>query len=181
MSAGRRVRPWVLCVLAATGVAVTAQSQGRIIESTLVGKKRSADQQMAALAVPFTGVRTAAGVTAGLFPVRATGVSTEPVRVAADAFLASLTGTQAIRTVFAVDDAEWRRWSNVDNGIYVRQGVSVKEMSEAQRQAAMALMRASLSAKGLALTEAIRKTDQTLRARSTTTSSGSTSSSTSSR
>ena len=162
MNLARRARPWVLCALAFTGVAVLAQSQGRIIDGTLAPKKTFADRQLAALAVPFTGVRTAAGVTSGLFPVRATGVSTEPVRVAADAFLASLTSTQAIRTVFAVDDAEWRRWSNVDNGIYVRQGVSLEEMTEAQRQAAMALVRASLSAKGLALTDAIRKTDQTL-------------------
>jgi hypothetical protein len=36
-------------------------------------------------------------------------------------------------------------------------------MTAPQRQAAMALLRASLSAKGLALTEAIRRTDQTLR------------------
>ena len=163
MTLQHRARPWVLCAVAVAGVAVMAQSQGRIIESTLAGKKMFADQQMAALAVPFTGVRTAAGVTADLFPVKATGVSTEPIRLAADAFLASLTATQSIRTVFAVDDAEWRRWSNVDNGLYVRQGVSLKEMTEPQRQAAMALMRVSLSAKGLALTEAIRKTDQTLR------------------
>ena len=162
MNLARRARPWVLCGLAVTGVAVLAQSQGRIIDGTLAAKKVFADRQLAALAVPFTGVRTGAGVTPGLFPVHATGVSTEPVRLAADAFLASLTSTQAIRTVFAVDDAEWRRWSNVDNGIYVRQGVSLKEMTEAQRQAAMALVRASLSAKGLALTDAIRKTDQTL-------------------
>ena len=32
---------------------------------------------------------------------------------------------------------------------YVRQGVSFKEMSEAQREAAFGLLRASLSAKGL--------------------------------
>ncbi len=163
MSLRHRARPWVLCAVAATGVVAMAQSQGRIIGGTLAAKKMFADQQLAALAAPFTGVRTAAGVTAGLFPVKATGVSTEPIRIAADVFLASLTPTQSIRTVFAVDDSEWRRWSNVDNGIYVRQGVSLKEMTEAQRQAAMALVRASLSAKGMALTEAIRKTDQTLR------------------
>jgi len=54
--------------------------------------------------------------------------------------------------MFAVDDAEWRRWSNVGNGLYVRQGVSLKETYVVQREAAMALARASLSAKGLGLT-----------------------------
>lgn len=63
--------------------------------------------------------------------------------------------------MFAVDDAEWRRWSNVGNGLYVRQGVSLKETYVVQREAAMALARASLSAKGLGLTQAIMRTDQT--------------------
>jgi hypothetical protein len=121
------------------------------------------DMQLAALAEPFVGVRTGAGLQSGLFPRRATGVSTEPVRAAAAAFLASLSTEQTIRTVFAVEDSEWRRWFNVDNGINVRQGVSLKEMTAEQRVAAMALLRESLSARGLALTESIRKTDQTLR------------------
>ena len=163
MNIGAPARLWVLGAVAAGGVAALAQGQASVIDSTLAAKKAFGDRQLAALAVPFTGVRTAGGVTPGLFPVKATGVSTEPVRLAAGAFLASLTSVQSIRTVFAVDDAEWRRWSNVDNGIYVRQGVSLKEMTGAQRQAAMALMRASLSAKGLVLTDAIRKTDQVLR------------------
>jgi hypothetical protein len=51
----------------------------------------------------------------------------------------------------------------VDNGIYVRQGVSLKEMDAPQRAAARELLRATLSAKGLALADAIRHTDQTLR------------------
>ena len=106
---------------------------------------------------------TAAGVTPGLFPIRATGVSTAPIVDAANAFLATLTPAQTIRTIFAVDDAEWRRWSNVDNGLYTRQGVSLREMSDAQRAAAMALLRVSLSAKGLALSQNIMKTDQVLR------------------
>jgi hypothetical protein len=121
------------------------------------------DMQLAAVAAPFVGVRTRAGLKSGRFPRRAPGVSTEPVRAAAAAFLASLSTEQTIRTVFAVEDSEWRRWFNVDNGIYVRQGVSLKEMTAEQRVAAMALLRESLSARGLALTESIRKTDQTLR------------------
>jgi hypothetical protein len=138
-------------------------SQGRVPPGLLAAKKRIAEQQMAALAEPLSGVHTAEGVAPGLFPVRATGVSTEPLRLAADAFLATLTPAQVIRTVFAIDDPEWRRWSNVDNGIYVRQGVSLREMTEAQRRAGMALVRASLSAKGLTLAQNIMKTDQTLR------------------
>jgi hypothetical protein len=54
-----------------------------------------------------------------------------PVRVAAERFLASLTQQQRDRTMFAVDDPEWRKWMN--QHFYVRQGVSFKEMTDAQR------------------------------------------------
>ena len=109
------------------------------------------------------GVRTSAGITEGLFPIRATGVSTEPIRKAAAAFIASLTPDQARRTVFDVEDPEWRTWVNVDNGIYVRQGTSLKEMTAPQRRLARTLLRESLSARGLAMSDAIMKTDQSLR------------------
>ena len=82
---------------------------------------------------------------------------------AARAFLDSLRPDQEVRTVFGIADLEWRRWCNVDNGFYARQGISLKEMDTQQREAVIQLMRTSLSARGLALTEAIRKTDQTLR------------------
>jgi hypothetical protein len=163
MRTRRRARAWILSSVTVAGLAALTHAQPRVTDAMLARKKAFADQQLAALAQPFVGVRTTAGVTPGLFPIRATGVSTAPIVDAANALLAALTPTQTIRTIFAVDDAEWRRWSNVDNGLYTRQGVSLREMSPLQREAAMALMRASLSAKGLALSQSIMKTDQTLR------------------
>ena len=157
------LRSCVLLVIVVAATAAIAQSPARYDDAVLARKKMFADRQRAALGVPFSGVRARAGVEPGLFPIRATAVSTEPIRLAAAAFIDSLSPTQLIRTMFAVDDAEWRRWSNVDNGLYVRQGVSLKEMPVVQREAAMALVRASLSPNGLGLTQAIMKTDQTLR------------------
>ncbi|MEM9292458.1 MAG: DUF3500 domain-containing protein [Acidobacteriota bacterium] len=119
-------------------------------------------RERANLAQPLEGIRTSEGIVDGLFPIQSTGVSTAGIREAATTFLALLSPEQRERTVFAVDDSEWRRWSNVDVGIYQRQGVSFREMSPAQREAARAFLAVSLSAKGLALTDAIRKTDQTL-------------------
>ena len=55
------------------------------------------------------------------------------------------------------------KWGNIDNGLYVRQGVSLKEMSQEQRKLAFDLMQKALSAKGLQLSKDIMKTDQTLR------------------
>ena len=46
--------------------------------------------------------------------------------------------------------------------VYIRQGVSFKEMSEPQREAAFGLMKASLSAKGLKLSRDIMRLDQSL-------------------
>ena len=112
------------------------------------------------LAEPFKGITTNGEVVKGLFPLRSTGVSTEPVRVAAEKFLAALTEEQRRKTVFPVDDVEWRKWMN--QSFYVRQGVGFNEMSEAQREAAFGLMRASLSAKGLQLSRDIMKLNHTL-------------------
>jgi Protein of unknown function (DUF3500) len=94
------------------------------------------------------------------FPISSTGVSTEPVRKAAGAFLASLTEEQRAKTTFPVDDPEWRKWMN--QHFYVRQGMSFKEMTERQREAAFGLLRASLSAKGLKLSRDIMRLNQTL-------------------
>jgi hypothetical protein len=153
----------MLSAVALGGLVAIAQAQPGVTDAMLARKKAFADQQRNALAEPFVGLRPAAGITAGLFPIRASGVSTAPIVQAAQAWLATLTPAQALRTVFAVDDDEWRRWSNVDNGLYTRHGVSLREMSAPQREAATALLRTSLSATGLALSQAIMKTDQTLR------------------
>jgi hypothetical protein len=95
---------------------------------------------------PFTGLTADGTLEAGLFPIKATGVSTRPVREAAQRFLQALSDDQRGRTTYAIDDEEWLKWNNVHR--YARQGVSFKEMDEAQRERAFGMMRAGLSAKG---------------------------------
>ena len=125
------------------------------------GKAPSANSREAeALAEPFRGVTTNGKVQPGLFSIKSTGVTTEPVRQAAVTFLAALTPEQRAKTTFPVDDPEWRKWMNVHR--YTRQGVSFQEMSEAQRRVAFGLLRASLSAKGLKLSQDIMKLNHTL-------------------
>ena len=119
-----------------------------------------ASREAAALAEPFRGITTDGKVQPGLFHIRSTGVTTAPVRKAADAFLAALTPEQRARTTFPVDDIEWRKWMNVHR--YNRQGVSFLEMTEAQRTVTFGLLRASLSAKGLKLSQDIMKLNHTL-------------------
>jgi hypothetical protein len=95
-----------------------------------------------------------------LFGIHSTGVSTAPVRNAAERFLATLTSEQRGRTMFPVDDPEWRKWMN--QHFYVRQGVSFREMTETQRAAAFGLLEASLSPRGLRLTRDIMRLNETL-------------------
>lgn len=109
---------------------------------------------------PYVGIHGSSGIQRGLYRIESTGVSTEPVRMAAEAFLASLTEDQRARTTFPVDDDEWRKWMN--QHFYVRQGVGFDEMDEAQREAAFGLMRASLSADGLKLSRDIMNLNRTL-------------------
>jgi hypothetical protein len=138
----------------------TAQSQNAPTSRVerFSAMSRSAEQK--GLAEPFKGITTNGEVIPGLYEIRSTGVSTEPARKAALAFLAALTPEQRGKTVFRVDDPEWRKWMN--QHFYVRQGVSFLEMSEAQREAAFGLLRASLSARGLKLTRDIMRLNHTL-------------------
>jgi hypothetical protein len=95
---------------------------------------------------PFVGITADGKIESGLFSIRATGVSTRPIRETAERFLGALTPEQHAKTTFPVDSDEWLRWNNVHR--YARQGVSFLEMTDAQRERAFALLQASLSAKG---------------------------------
>ena len=109
---------------------------------------------------PFKGVTADGTVRAGLFTLRATGVSTKPVMQAAAQFIAALTPEQRKTTSFAADDIEWRRWNNVHRA--TRAGISFKEMTESQRTRAFALLHAGLSAKGLEKTRNVMKLNETI-------------------
>jgi hypothetical protein len=95
---------------------------------------------------PFLGITADGAIEPDLFSIRATGVSTEPVVEAARAFIASLSPELRDRALFPVDDSEWRRWANVHMSI--RQGVGFLDFDAAQAEAALNLLRASLSARG---------------------------------
>lgn len=154
----RSLCPLIVSLLAFAGGAFAQQPKGKGAPASAADRSRQAEA--AGLAEPFRGITTTAGAEAGLFPIRSSGVSTEPVRLAAAAFLKALTDEQRKKTLFPVGDDEWRKWMN--QHFYVRQGVSFQEMTETQRAAAFALMRASLSAKGLKLSQDIMKLNHTL-------------------
>jgi hypothetical protein len=123
-------------------------------------RKMSEDYEKEGLAAPFKGITTNGDVMPGLFEIKPTGVSTEPVRNAAVAFLETLKPVQLARTMYPVDDVEWRKWMN--QHFYARQGVSFADMTDRQREAAFGLIRASLSSQGFELTRNIMRLNETL-------------------
>lgn len=131
------------------GIAVFAQQRG----PRGGGGETSLDE-------PFRGIAANGKVESGLFRLQSTGVSTAPVVEAARAFLAGLSDEQKQRTQFPVDDSEWRKWDN--RHFYKRQGVGFNEMAEGQRELAFGLLDASLSAKGLQMSQDIMKLNGTL-------------------
>jgi hypothetical protein len=157
----RRLGRWAMApALLAIGVGAALSQTPGSAERDARFRERSKEFERRGLAEPFRGVTTDGTVVPGLYSVRSTGVSTEPVRVAAVAFLEALSEEQRRRTRFAVDDPEWRKWMN--QHFYVRQGVSFLEMDEAQRDKALGLLRAALSAKGLQLSRDIMRLNHTL-------------------
>ncbi|HWZ80028.1 MAG TPA: DUF3500 domain-containing protein [Candidatus Sulfotelmatobacter sp.] len=123
-------------------------------------RKMSEDYEKEGLAAPFKGITTSGDVMPGLFEIKPAGVSTEPVRNAALAFIGTLNPVQLARTMYPVDDVEWRKWMN--QHFYARQGVSFADMTDRQREAAFGLMRASLSSQGFELTRNIMRLNETL-------------------
>ena len=141
-------------------LSLSAQAQ---YPQNLLNQKRTFNQMGAdALGESYAGLTTSDGLRTGLFPIRSTGVSTAPIVEAAEHFLATMNDVHLSRSHFAIDDPEWRNWSNVDVGIFARHGLSLEEMNDGQKQAAWNLLEASLSAKGLQQTRDIMKTEQTL-------------------
>lgn len=108
----------------------------------------------------FRGIFSGSNPEPSLFPIESTGVSTKPVKEATEKFLESLSEQQRDRTMFPVDDIEWRKWANQHS--YKRQGVSFDEMTESQRKVAFDLLQTSLSAKGLKKSQDIMKLNETL-------------------
>jgi hypothetical protein len=160
--AGRTRRDFLSSLIAAAVLTPWALGQDSQSPSDLAERFRrmSEDYEKEGLAAPFKGITTNGEVISGLFEIKPTGVSTEPVRNAAIAFVHTLSPVQLARTIYPVDDIEWRKWMN--QHFYARQGICFADMSNVQREAAFALMRASLSTQGFELTRNIMRLNETL-------------------
>ena len=111
------------------------------------GWQRNIARAEAALAQPFRGVTTDGQVVPDLFPLRQTGISTRPLMQAAKAFVSLLNEAQRRLALHPITSPNWRKWANWEQ-FALRHGVSLESLSSAQREAALDLMRESLSVRG---------------------------------
>lgn len=111
------------------------------------------------LAQAFRGITTDGTVRSGLFPRARTGVSSRPILDAANAFAATLEPAQRNVLSFPLDSANWRAWQNMHTFL-VRHGVCLDALDAAQREAALALLRATLSAAGFAAARDVMKLNE---------------------
>jgi Protein of unknown function (DUF3500) len=119
------------------------------------------EKSLAAAAEPFKGITSDGTVIPGLFSIQKTGVSTLPIKAAAEDFLGSLSPEQRGRTLFPVDTIEWRRWSNIHPTL-MRHGTPLFEMNDAQRDRAFALLRGSLSTEGFQTARDVMRLNETV-------------------
>ena len=115
----------------------------------------------AAAQEPFKGLTTDGNVVPGLYPLQASGVSTAPVVEAALKLLGRLTPEQKQKVSFPLDAIEWQQWYNI-HPFVVRHGLLLEDLDDEGREAAMDVMRASLSAAGFKLAHDIMKLNYTI-------------------
>ncbi len=101
-----------------------------------------------ALAEDYKGITAPGGAApSGLFPIVKTGISVQPVIDAALAFATLLTPEQRKATSFGVDSIQWRAWHNMHPFIQ-RHGLLLRDLGGAQREAALDILRSSMSSAG---------------------------------
>jgi hypothetical protein len=125
------------------------------------GLKRTA-RALAALAL--TCLWASATLAQSVPPAR-TGEATPRIVRAANAFLATLDEAQRRSVQHAFDDdAQRKRWSNFPVSMVPRGGIALKDLSAAQRSAAMALLSSVLSPRGFQKVQEIMEGDEVLKA-----------------
>ncbi|MFM0341415.1 DUF3500 domain-containing protein [Paraburkholderia fungorum] len=106
------------------------------------------DQARAGLAEPFRGISCTGSVAQEVFPGASAGAPLAPLLNAARAFLASLDANQRRAACLAIDDEAWRQWSNIHPWLVPRSGICLADLGHGQREAALALLRETMSGTG---------------------------------
>jgi Protein of unknown function (DUF3500) len=123
--------------------------------------KRLLEETLRAVQEPYVGITSGPEPRAGLFPLRATGISTGPIVDAARAFLEALDEQQRATVSFDIDSDAWRSWSNI-SPFLLRHGLLLETLSEAQRELALGLLQAGLSPAGARTARDVMRLNHTI-------------------
>jgi hypothetical protein len=113
------------------------------------------------VAEPYTGITVDGSPLGGLFPLGASGASTESLRAAAQQLLAHLDVVQRQRVAFALEDPAWQRWSNI-HAFVMRHGLLLEDLDSRMREKALEVMHSALSERGFATARDIMKLNYTI-------------------
>ena len=112
-------------------------------------------------AEPFRGITTGGHVIPDLYAPRPEGAPTQAMIEAVHALLALMSLEQKRVSCFPVGSQQWRRWQNTE--LYVEDyGLRLDEVGEPLREAAMAVLRASMSTKGYELSRDVMRLNRFL-------------------
>jgi len=104
-------------------------------------------EEKIAFATPYVGITTNGTPVKNLFPIKKTGYSTAAIKNAVTAFTNTLTKEQKAAIIFPIESDEWRRWHNIEQ--WSRVGICLEKMNALQKKLIFAVLKESLSAKGL--------------------------------
>ena len=113
------------------------------------------------LAEPFKGITTDGKAIPGLYKLAPNGAPAAAMTDAAKALLGLLTETQRGTSCFPADSNTCRRWQNTEN-YFEDYGLRLEEITDAQREAVLAVLRASLSAKGYQMSRDVMRLNRFL-------------------
>jgi hypothetical protein len=119
-----------------------------------------------AIALIFTLALIGAGLGLMTFaqPRPATARSTGDVADAGKKFLATLDEAQRGKVMFDFkNEGQRKRWSNLPSGIFRREGLRMGDLTQPQRDAAMAVLAAALSPQGYEKVQRIVEADEVLK------------------
>src|SRR5207245_4306973 len=93
------------------------------------------------------------------------GTTTDRVVTAANSFLATLNDAERGKVNFAFNGSQRTGWSNLPTGIFQRNGVRFGDITQQQKNAALALVAAALSREGYQKVLHIMNSDEVLKNR----------------
>jgi len=103
------------------------------------------------------------GVALSIAPAVARQRAAAAMAKAANEFVSSLTSDQRTKAVYPLSSEEWTRWNFIPASMFPRNGISFKELNQAQRQRAHDLMKASLSQAGYLTASSVMQLENVLR------------------